>query len=444
MVALPMLAASAMFVRVFWPGAMISAPFWPIVFLLLWRALRRMQERDADAGAIRATGDPEALITGLARLSYALGTPMHWGPLAGTYMPHPPMTTRFRLIAQAAGISAARVEELVSLASKVPALPGYPSPFEQPALDESSVFAAHRNRLEARMSTLSQVFPVAAGIAASTAALLWQPEFAVVPMFAAGWILGSIAAYYVMYELVVGLERRRFRNQLPSNQQPNGHFVGFSTAAEPRVFHGLYHYDLGIARIDGGLLRFDGARCSFSIKNEVVRQVWLANGPRHWTPRRIVCMEYLTGNGMSAVISMQALGRWFWPATSRAANQLLTAVTDWSRSAASGEEPAVLPPRVEGAIVPRFPLADALKAMKPACFVSLFISLLICTLLPLEPSWFFEPFLAPLVTGAVILFALSPHLERGGKPSTNADQTQKRVSANPATGFGTNRPHRVR
>ena len=95
--AVPFLGVFAILVGSFWPKARIATPFLPILALLVWRALRRMQEYDADSNAVRSTGDPEALITALTRMSGASGMPLHWGPVAGLFLPHPPMTARFRL-----------------------------------------------------------------------------------------------------------------------------------------------------------------------------------------------------------------------------------------------------------------------------------------------------------------------------------------------------------
>src|SRR5262245_32350306 len=127
----PLTAAILVPIASFWPNVMATAPFWPIIAVLMWRALRRMQEYDADATAIRILRDPESLITALARLSSTAGLPLHWGRAAGIFISHPPMTARFRSIARKAGLSSSRVDELVEMASEVPAMPGYISPFEE-------------------------------------------------------------------------------------------------------------------------------------------------------------------------------------------------------------------------------------------------------------------------------------------------------------------------
>ncbi len=98
--AAPLLAVLAIFLRGLWPEATTWTPFVPLLAVLLWRALRRMLEYDADSNAVRATGDPEALIAALTRIGAVTGMPLHWGRMAGLFMAHPPMTARFRSIAR--------------------------------------------------------------------------------------------------------------------------------------------------------------------------------------------------------------------------------------------------------------------------------------------------------------------------------------------------------
>jgi Zn-dependent protease with chaperone function len=407
--AISMAGVGIVILHFFWPGMMISAAFWPISFVLLWRALRRFLEYDADASAIKIT-DPEALITALTRVSHAGGLPMHWGWLPGIFMAHPSMTVRFRAIARRAEIASSRVEELMANAIATPPLPGYDSPFASAAAVEPTALSIHAARLQKLMAALSKGFPILAGIGASAAAIRWQPEALVA--FSVAWILGAVAIYYVVYEVLVGSERRRLRRQFTGE----GYFVGIATADEPRYYEGLYHYDLGMARFDGGSLVFQGARSAFSLNAAQVKRVWLADGPRHWLPRKMVCIEY-ENEGGTAIVSMQSMERWFWPATSRTANRLLAAIQHWSENAPASDAPTILPPQLTGYRVPRVRFAATLKSMRMPCIISYAVGWVAMTYsLPggaISAETLFQPFLAPLVTGALILFAFLPHLEWG-------------------------------
>jgi Zn-dependent protease with chaperone function len=403
----PMLALFTILVGSFWPEGRLFTPFVPILSLLAWRALRRMQEYDADSNAVHATGNPEGLITALARISAVSGMPLHWGPAAGLFLPHPPMTARFRSIARKAGIDSVRLNEIVSAAGVIPALPGFASPFDTPGASDDGLLSVHRERLAKRMTLLSKVFPVLAGVAFAAVERVLMPDpLAFIAHFAA-WCAAAMLVFWAAYEIFAGSERRRLRDQLPEARREGSFFAGVSTGAEPRYYEGLYHYDLGLVRIEDGSLRFAGTRCSFSIGSREARRVWLGSGARHWTPRKTVCIEYELDGGTTGLVALQSLERWFWPGTSAAAQELFSAVTQWSKSEESTCAHTSPPPQVTGALVPRVKLGAVWKSMRVSCLVSLAVGWFFVQI----PGEILAPFAAPLVTGALILFIFAPHLD---------------------------------
>ena len=410
-VALAMLVGSTVFLRDFWPEAMVTAPFWPILFVLLWRAIRRFNEFDADATAIQTSGDAEALITALTRVAKAGGLPMHWGVWAGLFVSHPPMTKRFQAIARRSGLSDSRVQELVAMASATPPLPSYSSPFPPPLPGDSNLWTAYLDRSRKQMMVLSRLYPIVAGAAATAVLFLGSADLLSLLARTAAWIAGAIFVFYLLYEVVVGSARARLRRQLPDGEAPGGYLVGFATAAEPRYYEGSYHYDAGVARVDGARLSFQSARCVWNLPASRIRRVWLADGPRHWTPRKTVCLEYLDDEGSLAVVSMQSLERWFWPGTSQAAKDLLHVVEHWRESAANLDGSAVFPPRVTEAVVPKFPLGAVAKLIQVSCAISLCLGYVVSTFGRIDLTFLLAPFLAPAVTAILILFELAPHLE---------------------------------
>jgi Zn-dependent protease with chaperone function len=409
--AVPLLAVFTVLAGSFWPEARIATPFLPILAVLLWRALRRMQEYDADSNAVRATGDPESLITALTRISAVIGMPLDWGPVAGLFLPHPAMTARFRSIARKGGISSARVDEVVSAASIIPPLPGFASPFGESQQVDDSILSAHRERLEKRMLRLSRLFPILAGVALAASERFLTSDVLALIAHTAAWTVAAMVVFWILYEVIVGSERRRLRNRLPDAHREGSYFAGVSTAAEPRYYDGLYHYDLGLARIDGGSLSFAGTRCSFSIASSETRRVWLTSGPRHWTPRKIVCIEYQQDGGNTGIVSLQLLERWFWPRTSAAAQDLFAALTQWSTNGESPHLPLTSPPQIAGAEVARVPFGAVWKSMGVPCLVSFGVSWFVAQTPSLQLEGLLTPFAAPLVTGALLLFILAPHLE---------------------------------
>jgi Zn-dependent protease with chaperone function len=396
---------------VFEPQARNTAPFWPIAALLAWRAVRRWQEYDADRAAVRATRDPEALITALERISIGSGFPMNWGRAAGLFLSHPPMHARFRAIARRSELAEARVDEIVAMARFMPALPGYDSPFAAAAEPDSQILAAHRARLAKHMLVLSKLFPIAAGVAFCVVQRAWTLELEPMLALALIWIPMSILIHWAAYEVIVGSERARLRAKLPPAGEPPAHFVGLSTAAEPRYYDGLYHYDLGFAALDHGGLRFEGTRCSFLLARSQVRRVWLADGPPHWTPRKTVAIEYEREDGTSAIVSLQSFERWFWPATARAAKRLLAAVQAWSQAVPEIAAAQVSPPQVPGAAIPRIPLGAMWKALNLFSGISLALGWVIATFAGPILASMTAPFIGAVITAVLTLFVFAPSLD---------------------------------
>ncbi len=84
-----------------------------VSYLVLFFRSRR-NERQADAIGISLTGDPEAFISGLAKLSRLNLMPLHSGGWGESLDSHPGTMGRFQEIATAYGISESRLQELVT------------------------------------------------------------------------------------------------------------------------------------------------------------------------------------------------------------------------------------------------------------------------------------------------------------------------------------------
>lgn len=413
--AFPFLLLVAITLNLFWPESKSAAPFWPLAGLLLWRAARRAMEYHADASAVRATQDPEALITALTRVSLAADLPLDWSKSAGVFLSHPSMRQRFRAIARRAGISASRVDELVAEASATPPAAGYDSPFAQ--AQEWGILSTYLERVQRRMALLNNIFPIAAGVAFTVVEALAGSGNLIVDL--AVWLAVTLLLYLIGYELAAGRERGRIKNQLPSVDAGRSFFAGLSTSAEPKLFGHSYHYDLGMIALADGCLRFKGTRCSFTLATPQVQRIWPAPGPRHWTPRRVVCIEYrIDADSPPAVVSFQSLERWFWPGTSQAAKELFQALTEWSRSAPQDAPESVAPPQIAGAPAPQVRLPQLWKPIRRACAISLCLSAVATPLV--SPSTFgfgFSWFSAPVVTGMFVLLIFAPHLRSERSPS---------------------------
>ncbi|MGH7740883.1 MAG: M48 family metallopeptidase, partial [Candidatus Eiseniibacteriota bacterium] len=132
------------------------------VFCCLFATLlaRRRFEFEADAGAAELSSDPQALITGLTRISALNHMPMHWGPWAERSLTHPSTRRRIVRIAERAKLEPAEVERLIS------APPAAAPHFEiSPALAAGRLFSSRwKMRVSANLTLL--LIAIQAGIPA--------------------------------------------------------------------------------------------------------------------------------------------------------------------------------------------------------------------------------------------------------------------------------------
>src|SRR5262249_15345489 len=87
--------------------------FITVPLLTLYFVSRRF-EYAADAGSIRLTGDPAAMITGLVKLHHLNLMPLEWSKWSEKSMTHPSTVRRARAIGRAAEMSEERVNELLA------------------------------------------------------------------------------------------------------------------------------------------------------------------------------------------------------------------------------------------------------------------------------------------------------------------------------------------
>ncbi len=131
----------------------------------------------------------------------------------------------------------------------------------------------------------------------------------------------------------------------------DGQFVGLSLAAEPRIYDGMYHYDYGFIRLSGDRIEFAGDRARFALDRRQVQSVRVGDGPRHWTPRPVVCLECHPSTGEPvATVALQSFEARYWPGTRFAAQRLFALLKGWQSAATSADQPVVACeiPRVAG------------------------------------------------------------------------------------------------
>jgi len=74
----------------------------------------RIFERAADQGSVQLVGDPEAMITGLLKLSRLNLMPIQWGKVTGSILTHPSTLKRIEHIAQIGNVPPERLQQILA------------------------------------------------------------------------------------------------------------------------------------------------------------------------------------------------------------------------------------------------------------------------------------------------------------------------------------------
>jgi len=105
-------------------------------------------------------------------------------------------------------------------------------------------------------------------------------------------------------------------------------------------------------RFQNGPLEFAGDRARFSLDRRLVDRVWLGDGPRHWTARKVVYIQCRPSlEAAPVVFSLQSFEAWFWPSTTMMAKRLYRQIDEWRKesSSPSAESPQPCPlPQLQG------------------------------------------------------------------------------------------------
>ncbi|MBZ5604432.1 MAG: hypothetical protein LAO79_19180, partial [Acidobacteriia bacterium] len=148
------------------------------------------------------------------------------------------------------------------------------------------------------------------------------------------------------------------------------------------------------------------------LDRRLVHRVWLGDGPRHWTPRKVVYIEYANPGEDPAVFSLQSFEAHFWPRTTSAARALYRQIEAW-RAAQESALPPPLPceaPRSGGDPDPSVALPLVLKSAAINAGAGYMLAEIFGSS-DISSVWDFS---APLVCVCVTLFAAWPRLRPRG------------------------------
>jgi heat shock protein HtpX len=274
-----------------WAPALLSFAFAGAILVLHF--LSRSNERHADAIGIGLTGDPEAFISGLAKLEAFNLMPIHGGG-AIEFGTHPRTLGRVQDIAHRHSVSADRLQILLSGEEKSEdhyqlegsGAKAFSTEFKQGYVTKVSllilatvvltpIFAAFMiSRLPFTGATQ---FGIYAGVALLTLLVLQ-----VVRNFALSWGFGSV-------EQTI---RARMSQQGLTQAAREGIFVGLAPSARLRRYEQLAFWDVGLLWFAGDRLLYLGEETAFALNRQQIVGTRVARIDPAAVPRNCLFVDW--------------------------------------------------------------------------------------------------------------------------------------------------------
>lgn len=294
----------------------------------------RRNERQADAIGISLTGDPEAFISGLAKLSRLNLMPMHGGGWGKSLDTHPGTMDRFQEIAKAHGIAESCLQELVTNAE--------PPPEKYLPIDDevdATVFSTElKNKYRIRFAFVALIAliispaPFAWALARDGVSFYGALALAVeglVWSFGISLLLRNRIAFWG-YQSVGRRLRAKFDKRGLTDVARNGSLVGLAPAAESRKYEGYSFWDAGVLWLTKEKLYYIGEQCEFAIEREQVSDVYSCDTIPEWVGEKSLYIRWKDfPEGPTKTLHFVATGETTVTKARRAIDELQTRVQAW-------------------------------------------------------------------------------------------------------------------
>lgn len=312
-VAIIAFAFSGVFAESWLPPGFPSGPIFYALLLLAIFFQSRRNEFAADAGAVKLTGDAEAMITALVKLSRLNTMPMHWGKLDEKLLTHPSTLRRVKRLARLGGIPEARLPELLSQSLAVP-VDVYPIP--PGALPAGKVFSTQfKSRLAVKIAwifilataTLPAIVAFAAQSANLTGTALWLTYlFGIVLTLTVNMALANFLPLRGHPELERAL-RKKCAAEGRSPEDGSSLFVGLSPDSTPRLYEGNWAWDLGFLSLTPEHLSYWGEEVRFVLQRSQIIDVSLGPGPAGWFKNPSVYLSWCDELGRESAFNLRPM-----------------------------------------------------------------------------------------------------------------------------------------
>ncbi|HEV3421063.1 MAG TPA: M48 family metalloprotease [Candidatus Acidoferrum sp.] len=295
------------------PHAFPTGPIFYGLFLLVFFFLSRRNEFAADAGSATLTGNAEAMITALARLTRLNTMPLQWGKLDEKMLTHPSTMRRIRRLASEAGINEARISELL-VGSFAPPVDTYPIP--PTALPAGKIFSTRykaqlAGKFAWRIMLTTVVLPACVALAAHWAQLEGGKLFLA---YSLGLFVTLAADFALLNFLPMrGLKKIekllqvKIRSENTSLTDSYSLFVGLAPDTGPRVYEGNWAWDLGFLTLTSEFLSYEGEETRFSLGRGDISSIYLGPGPTGWFTTPAVYIAWRDSAGREATFNLRPL-----------------------------------------------------------------------------------------------------------------------------------------
>jgi Zn-dependent protease with chaperone function len=255
--------------------------------MLITHFLSRGNERHADSIAVNLTADPEAFITGLAKISRLNLMPLHTGGWSESLETHPATMRRLLDVAGCGGISPARLQEMLHGPVGVEEHYSLPAP---ESTEEKLFSTAFKSKYGFRIYWAMIGTVIAAPVLLILLAALLRPEGLV------RWLtlVFGIGVTFALYQMVRNsacfwgydsLERRlreKLRSKGFEDAAREGLFTGFAPACEPSIYENSALWDAGLLRLTDERLCYVGEETQFALSREQIVDVYLGDSQPLW------------------------------------------------------------------------------------------------------------------------------------------------------------------
>jgi Zn-dependent protease with chaperone function len=293
-------------------GSFVFAASIVIGSLIVFFVSRR-NERQADAIGISLTGDPEAFISGLAKLSRLNLMPLHASGLAESLETHPSTMKRLKSIARAHQIPDDRFQTIISETSPPPEST-YPAIEEAEA--DSVIFSSDfKKKYSTRYALLVIAMllllplPFAALLEIESVSGMW-----LLATCAAGLIV-SFGIYQVVRNATVFWGNKSLSHALSARLNRRGlgdiaregTFVGLAPAGHSRKYEGYQFWDIGLLWFTDEKLYYLGEQTEFTLTREQVHDVYVEDLNPEWLPEKSLYIRWQGADGVKETLHLLAV-----------------------------------------------------------------------------------------------------------------------------------------